>query len=109
MKKAFKLQAFEIKELATGYGGCIATDMITVDGHKVGFMFRDEPRNEMDSGWQFVSGHESDEYMSNAAHHEIYDVNTIANYDPDIIKFLDAPIGSEYGRNEAGELVEITD
>ena len=30
----------------------------------------------------------------------IYDVNTIANYDPEIIPLLDAPIGAVFVRNE---------
>lgn len=36
MKKQFFLSADQIRRLATGYGGCIATDMITVEGQKVG-------------------------------------------------------------------------
>jgi hypothetical protein len=36
---------------------------------------------------------------------DIYDVNTIANYDPSIIGHLDAPLGSAFGRNEDGQLL----
>jgi hypothetical protein len=32
----------------------------------------------------------------------LYDVNTIANYDPSIIPLLDAPIGSAFGRGSDG-------
>lgn len=109
MSKQFKIKGEDIKNIAIGYGGCIATDMITVEGHKVGYMYRDEPNNEMDSGWCFMSGYESQEYMDNVENHEIYDVNTIANYDYDIVKFLDYPIGSQFERNESGELVEINE
>jgi len=31
---------------------------------------------------------------------EILDVNTVANYDPDIIPLLDQPAGSAWARNE---------
>ena len=31
--------------------------------------------------------------MDEASNHGVYDVNTIANYDPDIIPLLDAPVG----------------
>jgi hypothetical protein len=44
----------------------------------------------------FLAGDESDDYASHAANFELYDVNTIANYDPDIIPHLDAPVGSAY-------------
>lgn len=107
--KRFKLRAEEIKPLAKGIGGCIATDMITVEGRLVGYMYRDQPNNPQDSGWCFMSGYESQEYMDEPTNHAIYDVNTIANYDPDIIPFLNAPIGSAFERDESGILVEIND
>ena len=101
MGKHFRLSADQIKPLAEGYGGCFATDMITVAGHRVNFMYREAPDNGMDSGWRFMSGLESDEYMNDAANHGVYDVNTIANYDPDIIPFLNAAIGSAFERDRA--------
>ncbi|MCF6191014.1 MAG: DUF2185 domain-containing protein [Cocleimonas sp.] len=109
MSKKFKLKAEDIKDLAKNRGGCIATDEILVKGRKVGYMYRDEPHNEMDSGWCFLAGDESDEYMDTTENHGVYDVNTIANYDPDIIKFLDYPEGSYFLRDEIGELVEMKD
>ena len=93
MGKIFKFSAEEIKPLVEGMGACFASDMITVDGMPVRFMYRQQPDNEMDSGWRFLSGYEDDDYMDNINNHEIYDVNTIANYDPTIIPFLDAEAG----------------
>ncbi len=97
-KKSFFLSASQIAPIATGRGGCIATDMITVLGKKVGYMYRDEPTRREDSGWCFMSGEESQEYMDDPSNHGIYDVNTIANYDPEIIPLLDAPVGSAFER-----------
>ncbi|MGI2901663.1 DUF2185 domain-containing protein [Shewanella algae] len=107
--KNFKLKAEQIKPLAKGFGGCIATDMITVEGKSVGYMYRDEPNNPQDSGWCFMSGYESQEYMDEPSNHAIYDVNTIANYDPEIIPFLNAPVGSAFERNETGVLIEVNE
>ena len=59
--------------------------------------------------WCFMSGHESQEYMDEPSNHAVYDVNTIANYDPEIIPFLNAPIGSAFERNEVGLLIEINE
>src|SRR5690349_8329870 len=95
-KKPFRLRADEIRPLAIAYGGCIATDMITCEGRKVGFMYREATERDMDSGWRFMSGFESDEYMNEPGNHSVYDVNTIANYDPAIIPFLGAPVGSAF-------------
>jgi hypothetical protein len=108
--RKFALRADQIKPLADNRGGCIATDMITVEGRKVGYMYREEPDNDSDSGWRFMSGRESRAYMDDAANHAVYDVNTIANYDPDIIPFLDAPIGSSFEREGGtGPFVEVDD
>jgi hypothetical protein len=108
IKKNFRLRADQIMPIATGRGGCIATDMITVGGKPVGFMYREAPRNRWDSGWCFTSGREPPEYMDNPENHAIYDVNTIANYDPEIIPFLDAPVGSAFERDPAsGRFVAV--
>ena len=85
--------------MATGYGSCIATDRITVEGLSVGYMYREATVREFDSGWCFMAGNESQEYVDVPENLEIYDVNTIANYDPDIIPFLDAPAGSAFARD----------
>jgi hypothetical protein len=73
-------------------------------------MYRESPDRDIDSGWRFMSGFEPDEYMSNPDNHAVYDVNTIANYDADIIPFLDAPVGSAFERkNGTGPFVEVHD
>jgi hypothetical protein len=108
--KKYRIPANEIRPLVTGHGGCIATDLITVDGRKVAFMYREEPDNDVDSGWRFMSGFESPEYMDNPANHGVYDVNTIANYDPDIIPLLGSPPGSTFERqNGEGPFVAEDD
>ena len=83
-------------------------DLITVQGEKVGYMYRKEPDNDTDSGWRFMAGHESQSYMDDPDNLAVYDVNTIANYDPEIIPFLDAPPGSAFARDEdSGEFEEV--
>ena len=94
MTKQFKLSADQLKPLAEGYGGCIATDKITVEGYPVRFMYREAPDNEFDSGWRFMSGFEDDAYMDDPDNLAIYDVNTIANNDPSIVPLLEASEGS---------------
>lgn len=110
MTKNFKMKKEEIKQLVYGYGGCIASDMITVEGFPVRFMYREQPDNGLDSGWRFMAGFEDDAYMKKPDNHAVYNVNTIANYDPAIITFLDAPIGSVFERPDLNnDFVQITD
>ena len=89
----------KIERLVEHNGGCIASDRITVDGRRVGYMYRDRPRHNADTGWRFLAGDESDDYMNDTDHHHVHAVNTIANYDNDILPFIDAPIGSAFARN----------
>lgn len=104
--KRFRLSASDIRPLAERRGAGIASDHIMVDGRPVGFMYREAPDDPHDSGWRFFSGAESEEYMEQSENFALYDVNTIANYDPSIVEWLDAPVGSAFGRNEHGDFVE---
>lgn len=107
-QKQYRLSPEQIQPLATGLGGCIATDRITVDGARVGYMYREEPFNDQDSGWRFFAGDEAQEYLDDVEHMAIYDVNTIANFDPAIIPLLVRPVGSAFEREDGdGELVEV--
>jgi hypothetical protein len=103
MTKAFKLTAEQIRPIAVGFGSCLASDRITVDGCPVGFMYREVPDDSVSSGWRFFSGDETQEYADDPANFALYDVNTIANYDPSITPFLEASPRSAFGRNAQGE------
>ncbi|TGP27073.1 MULTISPECIES: DUF2185 domain-containing protein [unclassified Mesorhizobium] len=100
MPKAFFRDASTFRPIAVGYGSCIATDRITVDGAKVGYLYRETPDDPSDSGWRFFAGDESDEYVENPGKFGLYDVNTIANYDPLIASCLEASSGSAFLRVE---------
>ena len=110
MRKPFRLSAEQIRPLAPGHGACFATDRITVDGEPVRYMYREAPDNDVDSGWRFLAGTEDQAYLDDSANIGLYDVNTIANYDPDIIPLLDAPEGSAFERRiEHGAFVPVED
>ena len=79
--------------------GCLASDRITKGGFKVGYMYREEPsEGNPDSGWRFLAGDEDDEYTNNPNNLHLFAINTICNYDKDIIPYLKSPIGSAYIR-----------
>ena len=107
LAKRYKLGPDEIRPLAPGWGTCLASDHITVDGRPVGFMYREEPDSEFDSGWRFLSGLETDAYVDDLANVGLHDVNTIANYDPDVIPLLDAPAGSAFERDDDGRFFSV--
>ena len=98
MAKIFKLKPEQFTQLIAPMGACLATDKITVDGELVDYMYREEPSNEVDSGWRFFSETDDQEYVDDPNNIMIYDVNTIANYDPAIIPYLHLPLGVELER-----------
>ena len=106
-EKNFKIKSDQFVDLVSPMGGCFATDKITVDGMKVGYMYREEPEEPMDSGWRFFSGTENQEYVDDPNNTMIYAVNTIANYDKAIIPYLNLPFGSELERVEGSDKFEI--
>lgn len=104
--KRYRLRPDQFRPLAPGRGGCIASDRIPVDGCPVGYMYREAPHDDHDSGWRFLAGDEDDAYMDEPENHSVYDVNTIANYDPAIVDLLDFPVGAAFARDpETGELL----
>ena len=100
--KEYKLKGKEIIKLIELKGGCIASDRITVEGLKIGYMYRENPSNESDSGWRFFAGDEDENYTSDPNNFGIFDLNTISNYDDTIIPFLESEIGSSFEKVNGG-------
>lgn len=108
MTKKFAIAEEDIKPVAEGRGACFATDRIVVDGEPVGYCYREAPDFDEDGGWRFFAGDESEDYVNDPANLGVYDINTIANYDPDIIPLLDYLEGSAFERRkEGGEFVRV--
>ncbi|RLD57372.1 MAG: DUF2185 domain-containing protein [Bacteroidetes bacterium] len=103
MANRFKIDPADIKDIIQSIGYCVASDKITVEGSSVGFMYREEPESPDDSGWRFLSGDETEEYVEDMNNSMIFDVNTIANYDRAIVSYLSMPIGSELERVEGSD------
>ena len=89
-----------IKDLVHDMGYSICSNKISVDGDKVGFMYREDPLDDEDSGWRFLAGTELQEYADDPDNSKIFGVNTIANHDTAIIPYLKMPIGTELERIE---------
>ena len=91
--------------------GCLATDRISFDGEEVGYMYREHPDTDSetpDSGWRFFAGNETDEYINTPENIKNFSLDTICDYDPDIIPYLNSPYGSAWVRqgNKFVEYIE---
>lgn len=98
MEKKFKSLPHEIVQMIPPMGSCMASDKIMVEGELIGFMYRAEPTLSHDSGWRFLSGTETQVYADDPQNWAFYHVNTVVNYDPAVIPYLDLPIGTELER-----------
>ena len=79
----------ELKALVPPMGYCKASNKIMIEGMKVGFMYREEPDDNNDSGWRFLSGTENQRYVDDEKNHQKIEVNVVANLDPAIVSYLD--------------------
>ena len=96
----------DIKKIIDSELSAIASDRITVDGCKIGYMYKEAPNNPGDSGWRFFSGDENDNYCSDANNFGVYDLNTICNYDQSIIPYLNEDISSSYYKDDKGIFIK---
>ena len=92
-------------------GFCLVSNMITMEGKKVGYMYREEleEESENDSGWRFLAGTENQEYVDNDSNSKVYEVETIADFDSAIIPYLKSPFGTELERIEGKDEFRILD
>ncbi|GAA4266625.1 DUF2185 domain-containing protein [Frondihabitans peucedani] len=94
------LNGADIIELGVSHAACLATNRIMVDGAPIRFALRNPDRvSPHDSGWSFFAGDENDVYMDAVSNHGVYAINTVANYDPVIIRILDEAPGTAWVRN----------
>jgi hypothetical protein len=107
VNKKYFISDYEIIKIIDSKIGCIASDLITVSGEKCKYMYREEPINKFDSGWRFFSGNETQEYTDDANNFSFYKINTILNYDIDVIKFIEMPIGTELERMDSNDKFTI--
>lgn len=68
---------------------------ITEEGWKVGYMVRNEPHEEEDSGWLFLAGDEDEAYLSDYRNLVLMPVGAVWQmFDPDIFGCIDMPVGT---------------
>lgn len=88
---------------------CFVTKRVLEDGVKVGYLYREEPDEERDSGWRITANDESDEYMSDASNIAFISLGVVLSRDDSFRDLLDAPSGSAFVRNKMSGAFEATD
>ena len=91
------------KKAVPDMGYALAPKRLVEQRLRVRYMYREQPDHPQDSGWRFFSGDETDDYVNQPDNIGLYDVNTIAAIDPDIIPFLNIPYGCAFERSSLSE------
>lgn len=94
--------------LSAALDRCIAAKTVSEQGAPVGFLYREAPVFENDSGWRFFSGDESDEYAANPDNFAVCSVSEIAKSNPDIAALLSKSEGA-WELNEDGVFQAVAD
>ena len=82
---------------------CYVTRRVLYDGYKVGYLVRQEPESEEESGWCMMAGDESEEYMQDAKNICYVSLGAVLNEDDEFVDLLASPVGSEYEWDDASE------
>jgi hypothetical protein len=90
-------------------GYIIASRDVTENGKHVGYLYREEPDNENDSGWRVFSGEETQEYADDPANFAMYNASTIVDLEPSIRVLLGANAPAAFERDLSGAYVEVED
>jgi len=86
------------------YGYVIASIYVALERQRVGWMYREAPTDEYDSGWRVFSGIEDEAFEDDPNNFGIYDAATIIAIDPDIEEYFLLAIGTEIERGPNGVL-----
>ena len=95
--------------LAAALDRCIVTNTVAEQGEPAGFLYREAPVFENDSGWRIFSGDETDEYTDNPDNFSIVSLSAITADNPDVVPLLTQAEGSAWELNEDGEFQAVAD
>lgn len=96
------MEQIKAKKAFLNKKACVSNKILK-EGWKVGYMYREEPLHEDDSGWSFFAGDEDEEYSAdykNITLLSLYEVNQI---DPDIWDYIEEPVNSVLIRISSNE------
>lgn len=84
----------------------LVSKKILDENYKVGYMVREEPYNDNDSGWLFMAGNEDEDYSNDSNNYKLEYAYNVYNLDPDIFNYLDKPIGKGFIRISSNKFEE---
>ncbi len=84
-----------MKKYVENAGSCIVTKSILNGETKFRWLFREEPLNNIDTGWMAFGDSDNDEYVNDPKNLSVVDLNTLINIEPTILNVYEMPIGTD--------------
>lgn len=75
---------------------CFVTRRVLDEGYRVGYLYREDPDEENDSGWRITSNTETEAYMDESDHVAYVSLGAVLNRDDAFIGLLEQPVGSAF-------------
>lgn len=75
---------------------CFVTHRVLYEGAPVGYLYREEPDADDDSGWRIMCGDESQAYMDRSENISVVSLGAVLREDDRIVDLLDEPSGSSF-------------
>ena len=93
-----------MKKYLENVGSCIITKSLMNGETKLRWLFREEPINNIDTGWMAFGDKDNDDYVNNPKNLAVVDLNTLVNIEPTVLNVYEMPIGTDLiFINENGE------
>ena len=88
---------------------CFVTNNILYEGRSVGYLYREEPDYDDDSGWRFTAGDETDEYMEDSDNSSYVSLGAVLREDDSCLSLLDSETEVAFAKNDKGNFIELDD
>lgn len=95
--------------LAAALSYAVVSREVSREGAAVGFLYREAPVFEQDSGWRFFSGAESDEYVADAEHFDTLPLSDVLSAHPELSALMAEPEGAWEWDEEAQAFAAVQD
>ena len=84
-----------MKKYVENAGSCIVTKSILNGETKFRWLFREEPLDNIDTGWMAFGDSDNDDYVNDPKNLTVVDLNTLINIEPTILNVYEMPIGTD--------------
>lgn len=84
-----------MKKYVENAGSCIVTKSLLNGESSFRWLFREEPLNNIDTGWMAFGDSDNDEYVNDPKNLSVVDLNTLINIEPTILNVYEMPIGTD--------------